>query len=326
MVKKLQTNKPNNSNINESKTLKKKLNPIKESFGANTISTISKRQTRKKECKNYNIDDVLNEADLLKNGKKFSSPMLASNYDGSQEIKGWYMSEKLDGVRSIWNGNSLISRNGNKFYPPGFFIENFPKNLILDGELFMDRNSFQDTVSIVKRHDQNDGWRKIKFLVFDGPEIKGNFKTRLLVLEKELKNCYSPYVELHKQEICKGDDDLKERMKEITAIKGEGIILRDPNSSYENRRTKTMLKVKEFHDAEAIVLDINKGTGRLENLMGAIECVNKDGIKFRIGTGFSDKERKNPPKIGSVVTYRYFELTKDNVPRFPSFMRIHPGL
>jgi len=326
MVKKLQINKTNNSNIKKSKTLKRKINPSKESLGTNSISSISKRQTRKKESISYKIDDILNAADSLKNQKKISSPMLASNYDGSQDIKGWYMSEKLDGVRSIWNGNSLISRNGNKFYPPDFFIENFPKNLILDGELFMDRNSFQDTVSIVKRQDQNDGWKKLKFIVFDGPEIKGNFKKRLLVLENELKNCSSIYLELHEQEICIGDHHLKKRMKEITDIKGEGIILRDPNSLYENRRTKTMLKVKEFHDAEAIVLDINKGTGRLENLMGAIECINKDGIKFRIGTGFSDKERKNPPKIGSVVTYRYFELTKDNVPRFPSFIRIHPGL
>jgi DNA ligase-1 len=328
MVKKLQTNK-----INETSNLKSKQDPLekkkitkKESFKKESVNSVSKRQTRHKEAKNDKIDNILDEADYTHNGKKLSSPMLASTYDGSQDINGWYMSEKLDGVRCIWNGNSLFSRNGNKFYPPDFFIEKFPKNLMLDGELFMDRNSFQDTVSIVKKQDQNDGWKKIKFLVFDGPEIKGKFIRRLEVLERELKNCSSPFLELHKLGICKGDEDLKEKMKEITSMKGEGVILRDPNSLYENRRTKTMLKVKEFHDAEAIVIAIHKGTGRLENLMGAIECVKNDGIVFRIGTGFSDNERRHPPKIGTVVTFRYFELTKDNVPRFPSFIRIHPGL
>jgi DNA ligase 1 len=290
------------------------------------INPAVRSSKRTKERKNYNLEKILNDEENSQSNDKFLSPMLASTYDGSQDIKGWYMSEKLDGIRCIWNGSCIFSRNGNKFYPPKYFIENFPKNLWLDGELFLDRNNFQQTVSIVKRQDENDGWKKIKFLVFDGPKLKGNFKKRLEILEKELKDCSSKFLELHKQEVCKDVEHLEKKMKEIVSLKGEGVILRDPNSFYENRRSHNMLKVKEFHDAEAIVTSIHKGTGRLQNMMGAIECINKDGITFRIGTGFSDKERANPPKIGSVVTYRYFELTRDNVPRFPSFMRVHPGL
>ena len=287
-----------------------------------TNSKQTSRTLRNKEKKNYNIDKIIDQ-DKSQTNINFVSPMLASNYDGSQDIKGWFMSEKLDGIRCIWNGICLKSRNGNLFYPPDYFIEKFPKDLCLDGELFMSRNNFQDTVSIVKRQDKNDGWKNIKFLVFDVPNIKGNFKNRLQILEKRLKDCTSSYIEIHKHEICKDHDHLIIRMKEITSIKGEGIILRDPNSIYENRRTKTMLKVKEFHDAEAEVTAIHRGTGRISNLMGAIECKNKDGIIFKIGTGFTDAQRANPPKIGSIVTYRYFELTKDNIPRFPSFMRTY---
>jgi len=104
-----------------------------------------------------------------------------------------------------------------------------------------------------------------------------------------------------------------------------GLILRDPNSFYENRRVKSMLKVKRFHDAEATVIKHLKGTGRLSHTTGALEVVNKDGIHFKVGSGFTDKERSKPPKIGSVITYRYFELSKDGFPRFPTFMREHPG-
>jgi len=60
--------------------------------------------------------------------------------------------------------------------------------------------------------------------------------------------------------------------------------------------------------------------------MGAVEVKNDDGIEFKVGSGFSDKERAKPPKIGTRITYRYFELSKDKVPRFPTFMRIHPGM
>jgi DNA ligase 1 len=257
---------------------------------------------------------------------KAMNPMLASKYDGTQDIKNWIMSEKLDGLRCVWDGEKLLTRNGNLFYPPDYFIKDFPKDIILDGELFMDRGEFQKTVSIVRKHDKGDGWKKIKYLVFDGPAIPGGFSKRLKVLEEKLSTINSPYIKLHEQRVCKSAEHLEEEMKRITGLGGEGVMLRDPKSKYEHRRVKTMLKVKEFHDDEATVLGQEKGTGRLEQLMGALVVKNKAGKTFKVGSGFTDKERAKPPKKGTVITYRYFELTKDGIPRFPTFMRVHPGM
>ncbi|CAI2376162.1 unnamed protein product [Moneuplotes crassus] len=255
-----------------------------------------------------------------------SNPMLASKYDGTQDIKGWIMSEKLDGIRCIWDGENMKSRAGNKFYVPDFFIENFPKDMVLDGELFLERGEFQKTVSIVKKQDKSDRWKQIKYLVFDGPGIRGNFSMRLKVLEKKLSDVDSKYLELHKHEKCKDEKHLQEEMKRVVALGGEGMMIRDPKSKYEHRRVKTMLKVKEFHDDEATVIGSEKGTGRLERLMGALVVKNKAGKVFKVGSGFTDKERASPPKKGTTITYRYFELTKDGVPRFPTYMRVHPGM
>lgn len=253
-------------------------------------------------------------------------PMLAEKYDGTQNVKDWLVSEKLDGIRCIWNGRRLYSRNNNEFFPPTWFTENFPRNICLDGELFLARGMFSETTSVVKKKKAHDGWNVIKYVVFDAPFVNAKLTERLAYVESILSTVDSPYIVLHKQEILKDTNDLDQRMKDIVKLNGEGLMLRDPRSKYENRRSHSMLKVKEFHDAEALVVGHVKGTGRICNLMGALEVKNFDGISFKIGTGFDDNERANPPKIGSIVTYRYFELSKDKVPRFPSYVRVHPGM
>lgn len=277
----------------------------------------------KKKVESYNLDVLIPKESAC---DVASNPMLASKYDGTQDIKGWIMSEKLDGIRAVWDGECLRSRNGNMFYAPDFFIKDFPTDMVLDGELFLDRGEFQKTVSIVKKQDKSDRWKDIKYLVFDGPGIKGAFTKRLKELEKKLSDINSPYLELHKHEKCEDEAHLQKEMKRVTALKGEGMMIRDPKSHYEHRRVKTMLKVKEFHDDEAVVLGSERGTGRLEKLMGKLIVKNKAGKTFKVGSGFTDKERAKPPKKGTTITYRYFELTKDGIPRFPTYMRIHPGI
>ena len=136
--------------------------------------------------------------------KRFKGVMLAGKYDGSQDIEGWIMSEKLDGVWCVWTGEAMFTWNGNPFYPPAFFIEGLPKDLVLDGELFLERGEFQKTMSIVWWQDENDEWKKIQYLIFDGPELKGNFKNWLKLLKEALDKCDNKYVKLHEHKICKG--------------------------------------------------------------------------------------------------------------------------
>jgi DNA ligase 1 len=115
---------------------------------------------------------------------------------------------------------------------------------------------------------------------------------------------------------------LCERNWRIESLGGEGLMLRQPGSKYVAGRSATLLKVKTFHDAEAVVVGHQAGAGIHKGRMGALLVRLPDGTNFAIGTGFSDRERENPPGIGATVTFRYQELSDAGVPRFPSWVGV----
>jgi len=208
---------------NSEKEKKPKEKPTSEVKAPKKSAPVEKQSERKSKSSRTKEDDFNDDCDVsISKSSAFESPMLASTYDGSQNITNWFMSEKLDGVRCIWNGKNLYSRNGNMFYPPKFFIEDFPKNTYLDGELFMSRKSFSETVSIVKKHDPHDEWSKIKFLVFDAPKINAYFRTRLEQLSKIFEKNTSPYVSLHEHKICSNAEIMENEMNKVVSMDGEG--------------------------------------------------------------------------------------------------------
>lgn len=103
-------------------------------------------------------------------------------------------------------------------------------------------------------------------------------------------------------------------------------MLKDPKSFYIPKRSDKLLKVKKFDDAEAEVIAHMKGTGRCSNMLGALQVKDKRGKIFKVGSGFDDKQRRKPPKIGSTITFKYQGLTKAGIPRFPIYLRVHPGM
>ena len=104
-------------------------------------------------------------------------------------------------------------------------------------------------------------------------------------------------------------------------------MIKDPSSLYEGRRSDKLLKVKVFLDSEAKVLKHEKGTGRCSFMMGKMLVRDpKLGCEFRIGSGFTDKQRNNPPKLGSMITYKYQNLTNAGIPRFPIYLRDYAGM
>ena len=182
-------------------------------------------------------------------------------------------------------------------------------------------------MSIVRRQDQNDEWQQITYMVYDSPLLDIKFSKRLRAIEKMLEsNPDCKVVKLHKHVLCKSQRHLDQVMDKVIEKKGEGMMIKDPESKYEQKRSNYLLKVKKFDDAEATVIAIEKGAGRLSHLMGAIRVKNEKGIEFKIGSGFDDEQRAKPPKVGAVVTYKYQGLTKAGIPRFPIFMRLHPGI
>ncbi len=239
--------------------------------------------------------------------------------DPTHDPTDWWWSEKLDGVRAWWDGETFLSRRGNRFVAPDWFTRGLPDQP-LDGELFGGRKQFQRTVSIARRVDAGDAWKQLEFVVFDAPEHDGPFEERLEAARGLLDGHRWARVLEHQR--CGGVEDLERRLRGVEALGGEGVMLRKPGSAYAAGRSFTLLKVKTFHDAEATVVGHLPGTGRHSGRLGALEVELVDGTRFKVGTGFKDAERDDPPPVGSVITFRYQELTRDGVPRFPSFLRV----
>jgi DNA ligase-1 len=247
--------------------------------------------------------------------------LLAESWDNATDLSDWWMSEKLDGVRAYWDGKQFLSRQGNLYHAPDWFTDGLPE-APLDGELWMGRKKFQRTVSIVRRQDKSEHWKEVRFLIFDAPAAGGGFEERLAFLKEALAKGGPSFAQPHAHERCKNLDALRAELARIEALGGEGLMLRQPGSKYAVGRSSTLLKVKTFHDAEAVVVGHQAGAGRHVGRLGALLVRLADGTDFAIGTGFSDRERANPPTIGSTVTFRYQELSDGGVPRFPSYVGV----
>jgi DNA ligase-1 len=253
--------------------------------------------------------------------KKETAPpvLLAHKWEIEHDPTGWWMSEKLDGVRAYWDGEVFLSRLGNRFFAPDWFVEDLPADT-LDGELWVGRKLFSKTMSIVRSGAAGIEWKNVSYVVFDAPNAKGGFEDRIAHAEKVLKKAATPHARFLEHVTCEGFDHLREELTRVEALGGEGLMLRRPKSKYEIGRSQSLLKVKTFHDAEARVIGHAPGTGKHKGRLGALVCELPTGVTFNVGTGFSDVERASPPKIGAVITFRYQELTDDGVPRFPSWV------
>lgn len=243
--------------------------------------------------------------------------MLLHNYE-NQPVEGWVMSEKLDGVRGYWDGATLFSRQGQRLSPPSYFTKYFPP-FAIDGELFSERNHFEEIASITKSF-KGDGWEKLKLYVFDVPDAKGNLFERLNTLKTYLANHPTPYIQIIEQIPVRDKAHLYEFLKEVESKQGEGVVVRNPNAPYERKRSTQILKLKTTHDEECTVIAHHKGKGQFENVMGSLTCKNQRG-EFKIGSGFNFNERENPPPIGSIITYKYRGLTQSGKPRFATYWR-----
>lgn len=247
--------------------------------------------------------------------------LLLKTYKDDINVDGWLMSEKLDGVRAYWDGTKLISRGGKVFKTPVWFIKGFPP-FEIDGELWSKRGDFDNVSGIVRTQTPHEGWEQLTYNIFEIPNQKGGLKQRLKVLETYLGDYPSNYIKIIEQTTCKDKNHLKTFLKEIEDRGGEGIVVRNPYASYINKRTSEALKVKSFDDAECEVVGHNKGKGKYKNSVGSLICKMKNEQIINIGSGLSDELRKNPPKKGIIITFKYQGLTKNGKPRFPVFLRV----
>lgn len=243
--------------------------------------------------------------------------ILAKEFQG-QNVAGWAMSEKLDGVRAYWDGKKLISRQGYAFTPPAGFTKDFP-TFAMDGELYSKRGQFEQISATVRSH-QGD-WSAIQLHVFDVPNATGNLYQRLELAKQHLKKYPQARFVVIPQIPVRNNEHAQQFLQEIERGGGEGVMLRNPNLPYSKGRSDGLLKLKSIHDDECTVTQHHEGKGKYAGMLGALSCKNQYG-EFRIGSGFKDKDRKNPPAIGTVITYRYRGFTQKGLPRFATYLRV----
>lgn len=257
-------------------------------------------------------------------GKKVAMPgvLLANKCSPAGDYKGWWVSEKLDGVRAYWDGTHMLSRNGNIFTVPDCITKDLPKDKTLDGELFGGRKKFQSTVGIVKSSASHPGWANLTYEIFDIPSSgEKPFEARM----EELKGLFpkgGPAKQIHvvEHEVCKGTQHVADRLAEIEALGGEGLMLREPGSRYIHSRSNTLLKVKSTEEVDAIVRGHDPGKGKHAGRCGALLVELANGKQFCVGSGLSDAQRSAPPSVGTVVIVKFQELTDGGIPRFPVFV------
>ena len=247
---------------------------------------------------------------------------LANVYQKGMPLDGYWVSEKLDGVRAYWTGEKFLSRGGHEYRAPDWFSRKFPAHP-LDGELWMGRGRFAELSGVVRQVvPDEDDWRRVRFMVFDLPDQEATFDQRLARLRVLIEKVGSPYMALVDQQRASTHENLMRRLDEVVDIGGEGLMLRLGASGYRIGRSNDLLKVKQYQDAEAVVVQHLPGKGKYEGLMGSLLVELENGRQFRIGSGFSDAERASPPDPGTVITFKYYGYTATGLPRFASFLRI----
>ena len=145
-------------------------------------------------------------------------------------------SEKLDGVRARWDGSKLISRGGHTFATPDWFTQDFPA-LELDGELWIGRGRYDQTMSVVRKQQPHSGWESVKLMVFDLPAHTGTFDQRLNEMRITIANSASPYLDMIEQFKVKSHDELELRLQKLVDENGDGPMLHRGTALYRSGRS-----------------------------------------------------------------------------------------
>jgi DNA ligase 1 len=282
--------------------------------------------------------------------------MLAKEFmkGGKVDPKGWLVSEKFDGYRACYDHDKkqFFSRQNKPFNAPQWFLDAMPPRLV-DGELWIGRNMFQEMGVVRKKVPIDEEWLHVTFQVYDMPHESGTFLERLKELIRIVKLTKNRWLHMRKdfpypfntidcpvivakQTIVKNDAHLDSMYQDIIQNGGEGVMLKDPNSPYEDKRSNYLLKYKPNFDAEAIIIGYKPGQGKYVGMLGGFSCqqlINHDSYMsidesedhlFSI-SGMDDsirKSYKDTHPIGTIISYEHSGTTDKGKPRFPRYSRL----
>ncbi|GAB2476856.1 DNA ligase [Comamonas humi] len=250
---------------------------------------------------------------------------LAQSYPGGLDLQAYWVSEKYDGVRGYWDGQRLWTRQGEPIAAPAWFTAGWPATA-MEGELWAGRGQFGHAQSTTRKLVPADAdWRRMRFMVFDLPGHAGSFDKRLQALQALAAGLEQSWVQAAPQWKEASDDSLRQRLAALVKDGAEGLVLHKASAPYRSGRGDDVLKLKVHDDAEAQVIAYLPGKGKYEGLTGALLVRTPDGREFKLGSGLSDADRRQPPAIGTWVSYRYRGLHGSGLPRFATFWRVREG-
>ena len=252
--------------------------------------------------------------------------LLAGTYADHIDPAQCLVSEKYDGVRAFWDGRRFRHRSGRAVAAPRWFIERLPEQA-LDGELWFARGQFDALSAAVRKERPDDAaWQRVRYLVFELPGAPGPFKERAPAIERIVGRQGWAQLQAVPQFVVADRAALRRRLDETVAAGGEGLMLHRADAPYLAGRSDALTKLKPYLDAEATVVGYRRGKGKYTGDVGALQLETPRGQRFFIGSGLPDDLRRRPPARGSLVTYRYHDLTDTGLPRFASFVRLHDAL
>jgi len=269
----------------------------------------------------------------------------------------WFISRKLDGIRciSIFNedGNvKFYSRAGNEFLTLSVLAADLEKlnlvNTVIDGEIcLVNKKGKEDFQGLIKEINKKDHTiQNPMYLAFDmltvndflAGESTETFSTRNDRLMTTLAFTKLKHAANLDQIVVKKQEDILSLMVTVREEGWEGLMLRK-DSTYLGKRSNEILKIKEMHDSEYKVIDIETAVQRIivngaevEELMLKNAIVEHRGNRVQVGSGFSLEQRRffkdNPGELlGKTITVQYFEETQDQHGeyslRFPVFKVLH---
>lgn len=247
--------------------------------------------------------------------------LLAQDYQDNIDVRQYWVSEKLDGVRAYWDGKQLISRGGNIIQAPAWFTADFPPRP-LDGELWLARQQFAQILSTVsKQQPVSSEWQQLVYYIFELPQAEGTFTERIRMMQLLVQQQNSPYLQVVPQFRVADRATLLATLTQLEQAGAEGLMLHHQDAHYKTGRSADLLKLKTYQDAEATVIGYRPGRGKYQGMVGALIVRTPEGLEFAIGSGLTDALRQTPPAVGSEITYRYNGYTSNGIPRFARFLR-----
>ncbi len=247
--------------------------------------------------------------------------LLAEVYSDSLDPADYWVSEKMDGVRAYWDGQTLRFRSGRRIAAPDWFVASLPK-APLDGELWLGRGTFEALSATVRRSvPRDEEWQGVRYMIFELPGAEGDFTTRIEAMRRLVGHINRRWIQTVEQFRVADRAELQRRLEAVVAQGGEGLMLHRADAVYATGRSQTLLKLKPWQDAEAVVIAHQPGQGKHAGRLGALRVRSPEGLEFDLGTGFSDAVRQDPPPVGSTVTYRYTGRTSEGIPRFAHYWR-----